>query len=134
MTETEQPLCETETEQPLCEAQTGQQPCMPRKKLSLEQGKKLLEDTKKRLRLEQEARTRERIEQIEFQRFDRLGIRLFNEYWTLEGPTDSQTEFHGDEGEDNNPQNPPSNTETTEENSILFAQPQRSSQLCKLSN
>ncbi len=90
---------------------------MPRKKLSLEQGKKLLEDTKRRLRLEQEARTRERIEQIEFERFDRLGIRLFNEYWTLEGPTDSQTELLSDEGEDDNPQNPPSNTETTEERS-----------------
>ena len=73
---------------------------MPRKKLSLEQGKKLLEDTKRRLRLEQEARTRERIEQIEFERFDRLGIRLFNEYWTLEGPTDSQAEYLSDEGED----------------------------------
>jgi hypothetical protein len=90
---------------------------MPRKKLSLEQGKKLLEDTKRRLRLEQEARSRERIEQIEFERFDRLGIRLFNEYWTLEGPTDSQTEYLSDEGEDNSPQNPLSNTETTEESS-----------------
>ncbi len=84
---------------------------MPRKKLSLKQGKKLLEDTKKRLRLEQEARTRERIEQIEFERFDRLGTRLFNEYWTLEGPIDAQTELLSDEGEDNNPQNPPSNTD-----------------------
>jgi hypothetical protein len=90
---------------------------MPRKKLSLEQGKKLLEDTKRRLRLEQEARTRERLEQIEFECFDRQGIGLFNEYWTLEGPTDSQAELLSDEGEDNNPQNPPSNTETTEENS-----------------
>ena len=90
---------------------------MPRKKLSLEQRNKLLEDTKSRLRLEQEARTRERIEQIEFQRFDRLGIRLFNEYWTLEGPTDSQEELLSDEGEDNTPRNPPSNTEITEENS-----------------
>ncbi len=109
----------TETEQPLCEAQTGQQPCMPRKKLSLEQGKKLLEDTKKRLRLEQEARTRERIEQIEFERFDRLGIRLFNEYWTVEGPSDSQTELESfsDEEEDKHPHNPPSNTEVTEESS-----------------
>ena len=66
---------------------------MPRKKLSLEQRKKLLEDTKDKLRLEQQARTRERIEQLEFERFDRLGIRLFNEYWTLEGPSDSQTEL-----------------------------------------
>ena len=90
---------------------------MPRKKLSLEQGKKLLEDTKRRLRLEQEPRTRERLEQIEFERFDRLGIRLFNEHWTLEGPTDSQTEYLSDEGKDKTPQNPPSNTETTEESS-----------------
>ncbi len=35
----------------------------------------------------------ERIEQLEFKRFDRLGIRLFNEYWTLEGPSDSQIEL-----------------------------------------
>ena len=90
---------------------------MPRKKLSLEQGKKLLEDTKTRLRLEQEARTRERIEQIEFERFDRLRIRLYNEYWTLEGSTDSQSELLSEEDEDNNPQNPPSNTETIEESS-----------------
>jgi hypothetical protein len=90
---------------------------MPRKKLSLEQGKKLLEDTKTRLRLEQEARTRERIEQIEFERFDRLRIKLCNEYWTLEGSTDSQSELLSEEDEDNNPQNPPSNTEITEESS-----------------
>ncbi len=86
---------------------------MPRKKLSLEQGKKLLEDTETRLRLEQEARTRERIEQIEFERFDRLRIRLCNEYWTLEG----STELLSEEDEDNNPQDPPSNTETIEESS-----------------
>ncbi len=90
---------------------------MPRKKLSLEQGKKLLKDTKRRLRLEQEARTRERIEQTEFERFDRLGIRLFNEYWTLEGPSDSQSALLSDEGEDNNSQNPLSNTESVEESS-----------------
>ena len=90
---------------------------MPRKKLSLEQGKKLLEDTKTRLRLEQEARTRERIEQIEFQRFDRLKIKLCGEYWTLEDPTDSPSELLSEEDEDSNPQNPPSNTEITEESS-----------------
>ena len=91
---------------------------MPRKRLSLEQGKKLLEDTKRKLRLEQEARTRERIEQIEFERFDRLGIRLFNEYWTLEGPSDAQTELElfSDEEGDNHPQDPPSSSETIEEN------------------
>ena len=90
---------------------------MPRKKLTLEQRKELLEDTKMKLRLEQEARTRERIEQLEFERFDRLGIRLFNEYWTLEGPSDSQAELElfSDEEGDNHPQNPPSSSGTIEE-------------------
>ena len=90
---------------------------MPRKKLTLEQRKELLEDTKKKLRLDQEARTRERIEQLEFERFDRLGIRLFNEYWTLEGPSDAQTELElfSDEEGDNHPQDPPSSSGTIEE-------------------
>ncbi len=57
------------------------------------------------------------IEQIEFERFDKLGIRLFNEYWTLEGQTDSQSEYLSDERKDKTPQNPPANTETTEESS-----------------
>ena len=90
---------------------------MPRKKLTLEQRKELLKDTNKKLRLEHEARTRERIEQLEFERFDRLGIRLFNEYWTLEGPSDSQAELElfSDEEGDNHPQNPPSSSGTIEE-------------------
>ena len=94
---------------------------MPRKKLTLEQSKELLEDTKRKLRLEQEARTRERIEQLEFERFDRLGIRLFNEYWTLEGPSDSQTELElfSDEEGDNHPQDPPSSSGTIEESNSL---------------
>ena len=94
---------------------------MPRKKLTLEQRKELLEDTKRKLRLEQEASTRERIEQLEFERFDRLGIRLFNEYWTLEGPSDSQTEFElfSDEEGDNHPQNPPSSSGAIEESNSL---------------
>ena len=94
---------------------------MPPKKLTLEQRKELLEDTKRKLRLEQEARTRERIEQLEFERFDRLGIRLFNEYWTLEGPSDSQTELElfSDEEGDNHPQNPPSSSGTIEESNSL---------------
>ncbi len=91
---------------------------MPRKKLTLEERKELLEDTKRKLRLEQEARTRERIEQLEFERFDRLGIRLFNEYWTLESPSDAQIELElfSDEEGDNHPQDPPSRSGTIEEN------------------
>ena len=48
-----------------------------------------------------------------------LGIRLFNEYWTVEGPSDSQTELESfsDEEEDKHPHNPPSNTEVIEESS-----------------
>ncbi len=71
------------------------------------------------VRLEQEVRTRERIEQLEFERFDRLGIRLFNEYWTLEGPSDAQTELElfSDEEGDNHPQDPPSSSGTIEESS-----------------
>ena len=52
---------------------------MPKKKLTPEQGKKLLEETKERVRLEQEARTRERLEQLEQQDFEScliLGERL----------------------------------------------------------
>ena len=52
---------------------------MPKKKLTPEEGKKLLEETKQRIRLEQEARTRERLEQLEHQDFEScssLGERL----------------------------------------------------------
>ena len=47
---------------------------MPKKKLTPEQGKKLLEETKERVRLEQEARTRERLEQLEQQDFESCAI------------------------------------------------------------
>ena len=52
---------------------------MPIKKKNPDKGKKLLEETKKRIRLEQEARTRKRLEQLEQQDFEscaRLGERL----------------------------------------------------------
>ena len=52
---------------------------MPSKKKNPDKGKKLLEETKKRIRLEQEARTRIRLEQLEQQDFEscaRLGERL----------------------------------------------------------
>jgi hypothetical protein len=47
---------------------------MPKKKLTPEQGRKLLEETKERVRLEQEARTRERLEQLEQQDFESCAI------------------------------------------------------------
>ncbi len=49
---------------------------MPKKKLTIEQGKKLLEETKERVRLEQQARTRERLEQLDFESCAILGERL----------------------------------------------------------
>ena len=52
---------------------------MPKKKLTPDQGKKLLEETKERVRLEQQARTRERLEQLEqldFKSCVTLGERL----------------------------------------------------------
>ena len=47
---------------------------MPKKKLTPDQGKKLLEETKERVRLEQQARTRERLEQLEQLDFESCAI------------------------------------------------------------
>jgi hypothetical protein len=49
---------------------------MPKKKLTPEQRKKLLEETKERVRLEQQARTSERLEQLDFESCTVLGKRL----------------------------------------------------------
>ncbi len=49
---------------------------MPRKRLTPEEGKKLLEETKERVRLEQQARTSGRLEQLDFESCAILGERL----------------------------------------------------------
>ena len=49
---------------------------MPKKRLSLAKRYNLLEETKQRLRLEQEARTIARIEQLEIEACERLGRQL----------------------------------------------------------
>ncbi len=49
---------------------------MPKKRLTPEEGKKLLEETKERVRLEQQARTSERLEQLDFESCAILGERL----------------------------------------------------------
>ena len=46
---------------------------MPKTKLSLAERKQLLEETKQRLRLQQEARTIKRIEELDIEACDRLG-------------------------------------------------------------
>ena len=58
---------------------------MPKKKLSKAEGKRLLEETKQKLRLQQEARTIARIEQLEFEACERLGRQLQLEHKELSG-------------------------------------------------
>ena len=58
---------------------------MPKKKLSLAERKKLLEDTKQRLRLQQEARTIARIEQLDIEACERLGRQLQLQHLELSG-------------------------------------------------
>ena len=58
---------------------------MPKKKLSLAERKKLLEDTKQRLRLQQEARTIARIEQLDIEAGERLGRQLQLQHLELSG-------------------------------------------------
>ncbi len=58
---------------------------MPRKKLTKAQGKKLLEDTKQRLRLQQEARTSARLEELEIEICEKLGKQLYLEHLELSG-------------------------------------------------
>ena len=58
---------------------------MPKKKLSLAERKQLLEETKQKLRLQQEARTIARIEELEIEACERLGRQLQLEHKELNG-------------------------------------------------
>ena len=58
---------------------------MPKKKLSLAERKRLLEETKQRLRLQQEARTIARIEELDIEACERLGWQLQLEHKELSG-------------------------------------------------
>ena len=58
---------------------------MPRKKLTKAQGKKLLEDTKQRQRLLQEARTSARLEELDIGFCEKLGRQLYLEHLELSG-------------------------------------------------
>jgi hypothetical protein len=58
---------------------------MPKKKLSLAKRKRLLEETKQRLRLQQEARTIARIEELDIEACERLGRQLQLEHKELSG-------------------------------------------------
>jgi hypothetical protein len=58
---------------------------MPNKKLSLAELKRLLEETKQRLRLQQEARTIARIKQLDIEASERLGRQLQLQHLELSG-------------------------------------------------
>ena len=58
---------------------------MPKKRLSLAERYNLLEETKQRLRLEQEARTIARIEQLDIEVCERLGRQLQLQHLELSG-------------------------------------------------
>ncbi len=67
---------------------------MPKKKLSLAERKNLLEETKQRQRLQQEARTIKRIEELDIEACERLGRQLQFEHKELNGELEcSETEF-----------------------------------------
>ena len=63
---------------------------MPRSKPSLAERKRLLEETKQKLRLQQEARTIERIEQLNIKASKRLERQLQTEQLELNSELDSE--------------------------------------------
>jgi hypothetical protein len=58
---------------------------MPKKRLREAQRLQLLEDTKQRLRLEQEARTQARLAELEIEVLENLGRQLLTEHLGLSG-------------------------------------------------
>ncbi len=58
---------------------------MPKKKFSLDERKRLLEETKQRLRFQQEARTIARIEELNIEACERLGRQLQLDHKELSG-------------------------------------------------
>ena len=58
---------------------------MPRRNPSLAERKRLLEETKQRLRLQQESRTIKRIEELDIEACERLGRQLQLEHKELNG-------------------------------------------------
>ena len=58
---------------------------MPKTKLSLAERNQLLEETKQRQRLQQEARTIKRIEELDIEACERLGRQLQSEHKELNG-------------------------------------------------
>jgi hypothetical protein len=112
---------------PLLQIQAGETPLqrlsrenpfMPSKKKNPDKGKKLLEETKKRARLEQESRTQARLEQLDFEACEKLVKKLLKEYWDLEKELEQLAELDwSDEEETPCPLPTLTNTENKEESS-----------------
>jgi hypothetical protein len=112
------PLLQIKTEETPLQRLSRETPCMPKKKLTPEQGKKLLEETKKRIRLEQEARTQARLEQLDFEACEKLGKELYKQYWDLEKELEEQAELDWSDEEETPPTLPTlTNTENKQESS-----------------
>ena len=79
---------------------------MPIRKKSPDKGTKFLEETKKRIRLEQEARTQARLEQLDFEACEKLGKKLYKEYWDLEKELEEQAELDWSDEEETTPPRP----------------------------
>jgi hypothetical protein len=91
---------------------------MPKKKQKPDKWKKLLEETKRRIRLEQDARTQAGLEQLDYEACEKLGKVLYKRYWNLEKELEDLAELDGSDEEDNTPPPPPrTNTEDKEESS-----------------
>jgi hypothetical protein len=63
---------------------------MPKKRLSKAEGERLLAETKQRQRLLQEARTSERLKQLEIEACEEMGRQLRLEYFELSGELECQ--------------------------------------------
>jgi hypothetical protein len=113
------PLLQIKTEETPLQRLSRETPCMPKKKLTPEQGKKLLEETKKRIRLGQEARTQARLEQLDFEACEKLGKELYKQYWDLEKELEKLcAELDWSDEEETTPPLPNlTNTENKEESS-----------------
>jgi hypothetical protein len=75
-----------------------------------------LEDTKRKIRLAQEARTRTRLEELDYAACETLGNELLKQFWELENELVAQAEEPWSDDEDGTPQlNVPHINVTTEE-------------------
>jgi hypothetical protein len=81
-----------------------------------DRGRKILEDTKRKMRLAQEARTRTRLEEIDYAACEALGNELLKQFWELENELVAQAEEPWSDDEDSPPQlNVPHTNVTREE-------------------